>query len=93
MASIPSLSQLWRVDDDPSSGRRSLEGLDSRRTLGYEIRYSAHPLYFNNLDCLQLFPPVSAIYGGLRNTQRTRVPDQVLAVARAFTALFLRSDA
>jgi hypothetical protein len=33
MASIPSLNHLWRVDDDPSSGRRSLEGLDSRRTL------------------------------------------------------------
>ena len=60
----------------------------------YEIRYGAHPFYFQYLGFVcsglhscwfLLFTPDYGMHSGFGS-------DQVLAVAKVFTALFLRSD-
>ena len=75
-----------------SSVRSGCFGLAS--AFRYEIRYSAYLLYCQQLGFVcgglyfcwfLLFTPDDGIRIGLGS-------DQVLAVARAFTALFLRSD-
>ena len=75
------------------SGLRS-EDFELAISSRYEIRYGAHPFYFQHLGFVcsglhscwfLLFTPDYGMRSGFGS-------DQVFAVAKVFTALFLRSD-